>query len=118
MPSPKQTARLSLVILLFLGIVLTQCQKKQEQTQEQPAASAQSKIPPSKRITTPDTAKVALYIQQQVENLLIGEKVILSGDSVFSKKVLPQLYQNRGFRPAWLDTAYAATLLKAIAGAD
>ncbi|QHT69727.1 L,D-transpeptidase family protein [Rhodocytophaga rosea] len=116
MPSPS-TVRNSLVILLFLGIVLSQCQKKQDQPEQTPASS-QTQTTPIQQELTLDTAKVAQYIQQQVENLLIGEKVILSGDSVFSRKVLPQLYQNRSFRPAWLDTAYAATLLKAIASAD
>lgn len=118
MPYYHQTARLSLAIFLLLGILLSQCGQKLEQKQEQTPAKAQTKTPPASQVISLDTARVTQYIQQYVENLLIGEKVTLSGDSVFSRKVLPQLYQNRNFRPAWLDTAYAATLLKVIENAD
>lgn len=72
---------------------------------------------PSVEITAVKT-DTHLYIQQQAENLIMGQGIAIAGDSIFSTTALPIFYQNRAFQPTWLDSAYAGTMLALLADAD
>ena len=103
-------SRLHIPLLIVLLLFFTQCADKKK-------AVSVVKIPVETRIVR-NTADTHLFIQQQVESLLMGEGTAIAGDSIFSTNALPKFYENRSFQPAWTDTSYAGHMLTLLAEAD
>jgi murein L,D-transpeptidase YcbB/YkuD len=103
------TSFISLLIVLLLSF--SQCADKKKVVGVVKAPSVETRI-------VRNTADTQLFIQQQVENLLMGQGTAIAGDSIFSTDVLPKFYENRGFLPAWQDSVYAEKMLAILADAD
>jgi murein L,D-transpeptidase YcbB/YkuD len=96
---------------IVLLLAFTQCADKKN-------VVSVVKAPPAEAKPVRNTADAYLYIQQQVEGLLMGQGTTIAGDSIFSTNVLPKFYENRGFQPVWLDSAYAESIICLLADAD
>jgi murein L,D-transpeptidase YcbB/YkuD len=98
-------------LLIVLILPFTQCADKKKSVSVVKASPVENK-------STRNTADTHLFIQQQVESLIMGEYIAIAGDSIFSTNVLPKFYENRSFQPAWQDSSYAEVMLSLLAEAD
>jgi murein L,D-transpeptidase YcbB/YkuD len=89
----------------------TQCADKQKVVSVVKIHQVDNRVPRN-------TTDTHLFIQQQVESLLMGEGIAIAGDSIFSTNVLPRFYENRRFEPVWQDSTYAEAMLSLLAEAD
>jgi murein L,D-transpeptidase YcbB/YkuD len=97
--------------LTVLLLSFTQCADKK-------SAVSVVKTAPIENTIFRNTSDTHLFIQQQVEALLMGQGTSIAGDSIFSTNVLPKFYENRSFQPAWQDSTYADAMLSLLADAD
>jgi murein L,D-transpeptidase YcbB/YkuD len=48
-----------------------------------------------------DQHKISIKIKESVNDIIEGKPVEIEGEYVFSKTILPELYKNRDYMPAW-----------------
>ncbi|MDO1444720.1 L,D-transpeptidase family protein [Rhodocytophaga aerolata] len=101
----------SLSWLLLWLLLFAQCADKTK-------AVSIVKTPPAESKRDRNAADAHLFIQQQVEKLLMGEGIAIANDSIFSTNVLPKFYENRTFQPVWLDSIYVESILGLLSDAD
>jgi murein L,D-transpeptidase YcbB/YkuD len=57
-------------------------------------------------------------VRERVERVRAPQRLVIEGAAVTSTHLLPRIYENRDFRPAWSDPKRAADLLAAIRAMD
>jgi murein L,D-transpeptidase YcbB/YkuD len=73
-------------------------------------------VPPAQATAPVET--VGEIIRRMVEDVRLHRNVQVNQAWIASHSVLPELYENRGFRPVWTDSFAVDQLLDAVAGSE
>lgn len=74
-------------------------------------------LAPGSPATTP-SGSVADAIRARVEDLSSGKPVVVQGEALSARILLPEFYRSRTFQPAWTDSKDIDALLAAIRGVE